>query len=233
MPLFSVYFVSYELYKIPNTNEITCNNYNPGRLPQQLLPPPPLPTGRSYTFGNDEGYRLDQNGLVVITFNEYNFLSWNSDQTQITPPYFQQGIAWVPVLQVASLLRHGSIDVKKQVPQFNGTKEHMSMELDLSLRLLEMLDKRVIWRQDGKEIRGTLSAFDPTREVFSNKMVWQATIQGSQPRQYQVLLSDIADGSVGIEHDAEEDTESDESGSGCGKTDIVGESSNDDGDMCN
>jgi hypothetical protein len=228
-----LHFFGYELCKVPEKNEIAYNNYNPNRLLRQFLIPPPPPVGRCYTFFHDENYWLDSQGLVIITFDEYRYLSWHSSQTQITPPYFQQGKAWIPVLQLASLLRHGSDHATKRVPLFECAEEHISIELHFSVRLLEMLDKKVRWRQNGKEIRGTLSAFDPTREFRSNKMVWQATIHANgRPWQFEIILGELYNGTVEIELDVEKDTEMNDSKSGCGNDTTTAEICKEDGDMC-
>jgi hypothetical protein len=232
MPVYGLYFCGYDLYKIPQENEIAYNNYNPNRLPRELLLQPPLPVGKCYTFCDDKNYLLNSHGLVMITFEEYHFLSWFSRQTQIIPPYFQQGEAWIPVLQLSSLLRHVSVDVTEHVPLFE-CEEHMSTELQFSVRLLEMLDKKVRWRQNGKEIRGTLSAFDPTREFRSNKMVWQAAIHTTgRSWQFRIILDELYSGTVEIELDVEKDIEMNDSGSGCGNGTTMAELCKEDGDMC-
>jgi hypothetical protein len=178
-------------------------------MPPVLLSRPSLPLSevlqRLRSSCQDQGFQLDEEGLITIYAKEFFCLSWHSQQLQIPSPYFDhQHLAKVPFLQLASMLRRVSAFDMVKIQKSNRREDHMSMELDLNIRLFEMLDKKVVWRQNGKEYRGTFSAFDPSEESFLGKMTWKASIQGPQPRQYRVLLSQIADGSVEIELDVEE-----------------------------
>jgi small nuclear ribonucleoprotein (snRNP)-like protein len=183
---------------------------------------------------SEQDLHVNEEGLVLITSEDYHYLSWCSNQAHIVPPYFLNNTAMIPLLRLLSMIRHGTDLVAPKIPQFNSRTEHPSMKLFINQDIFGKLDKKVVWRQNGKEIRGTLSGFDPTEQVINASMVWNATLHDNNDRPWEFLVTfdQIANGSVEIEHDAEEDTKLDDSRSGCGKTDIVEEPSNDDGDMC-